>query len=311
MKIRYQGTDFGPVALGVIAQAEAICQEYANRGYGLTLRQLYYRFIATDAFPENRRYIKTPSGKYVRDADGTKNAEPNYKWLGDLVAKARVAGLVDWSHLEDRGRAVAGGDSGYDSPGQLVESVEDYYHITRWDDQEEYLEVWVEKEALAEVVGRAASRWRVAHFACKGYVSMSEMHVAAMRLRNQGRKGRKCTVIHLGDHDPSGLDMTRDITDRLNLFMGAVPVTVKRIALNMDQVEEMDPPPSPAKIGDARSADYIEQYGEDTWELDALPPDALDDLVDAEIQTHLDRDLYDARAEQETDERRVLSALSR
>ena len=235
-KTRYVSKTFNDAALDVIMQAERICEQYARQGYSLTLRQLYYRFIATDAFPEARR----------DPVSGTKNTEKNYKWLGNLVSDARLAGLIDWSHVEDRGREQHGGDGGWGHPSAIIRYGANNYSITHWDGQPHYVEVWVEKQALEDVVARPAGRWNVPYFACKGYVSQSSMHEAALRIRRQDTT-RECTIIHLGDHDPSGIDMTRDIQDRMLTF--GANVNVRRIALNMDQVEAYDPPPSPAKPG--------------------------------------------------------------
>lgn len=160
-------------------------------------------------------------------------------------------------------------------------------------------------------------------------------------------------IVHLGDHDPSGIDMTRDITDRLEMFtqqdwlndqmdatgspvfgrdiikhmvdyldagdlgidqrehLGRDPITVNRIALNMAQVEEYQPPPNPAKLTDSRAEDYIANYGYDSWELDALDPATLDALIDDAIVTELDRDRYNAQVAAENDHRDVLLEASR
>jgi hypothetical protein len=295
-KICYLPKSFNGTALGVIRQAEAFCDGYARQGYQITLRQLYYRFIATDAFPESRRDPES----------GTKNTERNYKWLGGLVSDARLAGLIDWSHLEDRGREQLGGDTGWGTPRNIIRYGANNYAITHWDNQEHYVEVWVEKQALEDVVSRPCGRWNVPYFACKGYVSQSSMHEAALRLRQIGGDRAK-TVIHLGDHDPSGIDMTRDIQDRLRMF--GASVDVRRIALNMDQVETYDPPPSPAKITDSRAADYIDRFGHDSWELDALEPATLEALIEEEITSRLDMSLWQGRLDREERERQVLEAM--
>jgi hypothetical protein len=295
-KIRYLAKSFSDTALDVITQAETICDDYARQGYRLTLRQLYYRFIATDALPESRR----------DPVSGTKNTEKNYKWLGSLVSDARLAGLIDWDHVEDRGREQHGGDSGWGQPSNIIRYGARNYSITHWDDQYHYVEIWVEKQALEDVVARPAGRWNVPYFACKGYVSQSSMHEAALRLR--GIDGdREKTIIHLGDHDPSGIDMSRDIQDRLNMF--GAGVSVNRIALNMDQVEAYDPPPSPAKVTDSRAADYIDRFGNDSWELDALEPATLEALIENEITGRLDMSLYNNRLAREESERSVLVAM--
>jgi hypothetical protein len=145
------------------------------------------------------------------------------------------------------------------------------------------------------------------------------MWAAAQRIGDQRRYGKNAIVLHLGDHDPSGIDMTRDITDRLYNFM-AVDLSlsvrssstfeVRRIALTMDQIEEYDPPPNPAKLTDSRSTDYIETYGTESWELDAMPPEAIDALVRAEVEPLRDMDRWDAVDEQVETERQILETVA-
>jgi hypothetical protein len=299
MKIEYDWKRFNATALDVIHTADRILNSYDRQGYKITLRTLYYQFIARDLFPESRRDHAN---------GGTKNTEKNYKWLGKLISDARLAGLIDWNHLEDSGRSEHGGDFGFRSPEAMIARYADAYGITHWDGQPHYVEIWVEKQALESVVERPASLWRVPYFACKGYVSQSSMHDAANRIKRFVNAGRECTIIHLGDHDPSGIDMTRDIQDRMRMF--GCDVNVERIALNMDQVQQYDPPPSPAKITDSRAADYIATYGDDSWELDALEPSVLDALISEQITSRLDMSLWEQREIQEDDERRILTALT-
>lgn len=300
-KIRYACESFNPVQENVIRQAAAFCAQYAADGYQLTLRQLYYRFIATDAFPDSRLQPIPGSGEM------TKNHERNYKWLGDLVSRARVGGLIDWDHISDRGREHAGGDAGWPSPASAMRSITRAYGITHWDGQPEYVEVFVEKDALSQVIERVASRWNVTSFACKGSPSTSAVHEAALRLRREEDDGRKVTVIYLGDHDPTGIDISRDIQERLRLFRS--DAFVDRIALNMDQITD-DLPPSPAKATDSRTNGYIDRFGTDEcWELDALEPRDLDAMIEAAILEHLEMGPYQARLDREEQERRELTAI--
>jgi hypothetical protein len=295
-KITYLDESFTPIQMGVITEAEAICQEYADQGYTLTLRALYYQFIRRDSFPESRR-----------NAAGTKNHQQNYKWLGDLVSRARVGGRIDWRHISDPTRESSGGDGGWGSPGEAVGSIVDWYSIPKWEGQDSYVEVWVEKEALVDIISRPCGRWNVRYMACKGSPSSTAVHDAAQRLRRYERDGRKTEIIYLGDHDPTGLDINRDIQDRLETFRSAA--RLDRIALNMDQITD-DLPPSPAKLTDSRANSYIELYGDDTWELDAMEPAAMEALVETAILERLDQEKWDERAEQEETERRTLTALS-
>lgn len=306
-KIRYDYKTFSDAGAQVVRIAEQICQQYANDGYRLTLRQLYYRIIATDQFPDSRYFTDGKRDPGNSSGRGTKNCIQNYGWLGSLVADARVAGLIDWSHIEDRGRESSGGDGGWSSPESALYSIERAYRISHWDGQPEHIEVWVEKDALESVIARAASPWNVGYTACKGSPSHSLVHDAALRLRREEDDGKRTTILYLGDHDPTGLDIPRDLQERLSLFRSSC--TVKGIALTMDQVDQYDPPPNYAKESDSRFQAYVDQYGTDCWELDALEPQVLVELVDTEIQQHLDRSLYDERIRQEAREKATLTAI--
>lgn len=256
----------------VIDQANAICREYQAQGFNLTLRQVYYQFVARGLIP---------------------NSDRSYKNLGNVINNARLAGEMDWAHIQDRTREVSGSFGGYRHPGEFIDGIADRYMEALWQGQDWRPEVWVEKEALADIVSQAAWAYRVPHFACRGYVSQTAMYDAAKRFQARRRQGHTPLVIHLGDHDPSGIDMTRDIQDRLNEMSGG-DVEVRRIALNMDQVREFNPPPNPAKLTDSRGSSYVEEYGDESWELDALEPRVLTDLIQDEIRSVLDQEAYDA-----------------
>lgn len=218
------------------------------------------------------------------------NTERSYKRLGDLVSNARLAGLIDWHAIEDRGRNLRS-NSHWTTPANIISSARQSYALDKWKNQEYRPEVWVEKQALEGVVARACEELDVPYFACKGYNSQSEQWSAAMRLKRYLTGGQTPIIFHLGDHDPSGIDMTRDNTDRLAMFMGGVEV--ERLALNMDQVERYQPPPNPAKESDSRFANYIELYGDESWELDALEPQILVDLIQSAILATRDDEKWD------------------
>jgi hypothetical protein len=296
--VAYTARNFTADSLAVVAAAEEICVDYANRGYELTLRQLFYQFVSRGLLP---------------------NSDRNYKRLGSIVNDARLAGLIDWSHVVDRTRSYRHTDWHSGTPDEMVSSLAAGFAIAHWADQDNYVEVWIEKDALVGVIERPCEDLGVGYFSCRGYSSQTEMWGAAQRIGYQRRYGKNVTVLHLGDHDPSGIDMTRDITERLTNFM-AVDLSlstrsrstfeVKRIALTMDQIEEYDPPPNPAKLTDSRSTDYIETYGTESWELDAMPPEAIDALVRAEVEPLRDMDRWDAVDEQVETERQILETVA-
>lgn len=300
MKIEYVARRFSAESIAIIERAEAICDDYAAQGYDLTLRQLYYQFVA-------RGYIA--------------NRQTEYKRLGSIVNDARLAGLIDWDHLVDRTRNLQT-LSRWRSPSDIMQTVARQYDIDRWQGQDTRVEVWVEKEALAGVVERAANEFQVPWFSCRGYVSQSELWGASQRLLGHLQSGtERIVVLHLGDHDPSGIDMTRDIRERLNLFVSPEgysagvgygdDIRVLRIALNMDQVQQYQPPPNPAKLTDSRVGGYLRRFGDESWELDALDPATLNALISDHIEAIVDRPTYDERIKTRDEARMQLTAISR
>lgn len=280
-------------SLAKIAFANEVLEDLTSRGYTPTLRQVYYRFVAADKIPNTQR---------------------EYKNLGNLLNDARLCGLIDWTHMIDRTRNIQS-VSHWSSLEDIIDSCADCFRIDKWVDQPNYVEVWVEKDAQIDVVGTACEPLDVPYFSCRGYVSQSEMWGAAMRIFQSTKGGRwrslgsrNAVVIHLGDHDPSGIDMTRDITDRMALF-GVNNVEIRRIALNMPQIEELGPPPNPAKITDSRAAGYIAEYGDDSWELDALDPDYTNNLITEQVDELRDDALYAVREEEEREHRDHLAKI--
>lgn len=300
---------FRAQSLEIIREANRILTKYARAGYDMTLRQLYYQFIALDLFPEDRRWTwDDRKKKWFRDPDGTKNADPNYNWLGEMMNDARLAGLVDWDFLVDRTRELVS-VTHWASPGEIMNAVAAGYRIDKWETQQFRPEIWVEKEALAGVFDHVCRRLDVPLFACRGYTSQSEMWRAAQRLGEYAEKGQTPVIFHFGDHDPSGIDMTRDVDDRLALFIGE-GIEINRLALNMAQIKEFNPPPSPAKITDSRARSYIDIYGDDSWELDALEPDALVELVENAIDGIRDEDEWNLKVDEEKEQLATLRGVS-
>lgn len=276
---------FRAESLETIKQANQIMEDYAARGFSMTLRQVYYQFVA-------RGLIE--------------NSDKSYDRLGGLLSDARLAGLVSWDHLEDRERNLIGLNTYLSPQGMIRDKCSpDGYRRDLWADQPMRPEVWVEKKALQDVVGQMCNRLRVDFFACKGYVSQSEQYRAGQRLRDYVMRGQRPVIFHLGDHDPSGLDMTRDNTERLSMFAGT-PIQVVRLALNMNQVEQYSPPPNPAKVTDSRFADYQREHGDESWELDALEPQVIQDLIENNVLRLRNGKLWDAALRDEAMEKQEL-----
>jgi hypothetical protein len=164
--------------------------------------------------------------------------------------------------------------------------------------------VWIEKDALVGIVENAVEDLGAPCFSCRGYGSATEYWNAAQRIV---KKKKPAVILHLGDHDPSGIDMTRDIQARLHLY--GADVTIERIALNMPQVQQYQPPPNPAKELDRRFKEYEKKYGSESWELDALEPSLLDELITTNVIKHLDILQFEKAKDQQETERKKLLAL--
>lgn len=283
-KIQYKEIRFRQSSLDLIHLVNEVINDYKAQGYELTLRQVYYQLIARGYIPNNER---------------------SYKNVGNLINDGRLAGLIDWYAITDRTRNLRG-NSHWDTPSEVIASAKYSYLLDKWEGQPNYVEVWVEKDALVDVVGQACRPLDVPYFSCRGYTSQSEMWMAAQRFRRQDFREQRI-IIHLGDHDPSGIDMTRDIQERLDMF--GADVYVKRVALTMEQIDFYSPPPNPAKITDSRCDKYIAQYGHESWELDALEPKVITDLIKEQVTMYRDDGLYQRVCNKENREKRELQML--
>jgi hypothetical protein len=295
----YKPHRFNTPTRAIVDKANEFIAEYEKLGYVLTLRQLYYRFIAKDAFPE--QWIDRVYNAREGLAPDTKNTLKNYKRLGDIVNHGREAGLISWTAFEDRNRTLYG-TTPVEDPADVVKDIEQRLILDCWADQPAYVEVFVEKDALGPIVARPANRWRAPHMACKGYLSASQAWRAGLRFAAAMDEGKRGVLIHVGDHDPSGKDMTRDNWERLDMF-AEQHIEVNRVALNMDQILARNPPPNPAKVTDSRFSKYVEEFGDDCWELDALEPQELDDIVSVAVESYVDKDNWDRTLARERRER--------
>jgi hypothetical protein len=288
MKIQYIEKRMSEDRLVVVAQANRIIEAYLAQGFKLTLRQLYYQFVAKGLLPNEQR---------------------QYDRLGDIISDARLLGLVSWEAIEDRTRNLKKLTT-WGSPQDILEACERSYREDLWKDQKYRPEVWIEKEALSGVIERVCNELRVPFIACRGYMSQSEQWAAGRRFKRwQDDFGQVPVVLHLGDHDPSGMDMTRDNSDRLSMF-AELGVEVDRLALNMDQVLEQSPPPNPAKMTDTRADGYVSQYGYDSWELDALEPVYIEDLIREAVLARRDEDKWAESLKEEDRVKRQLSFVA-
>lgn len=327
MKQKFRDTAFKPESLARIEQLCTIVDEYEQQGLTLSARQLYYQCVTRNLVANTPR---------------------EYQKLTALLTDARYAGLIDWDVIEDRGREPST-PSEWKNVGALVESALRAYRLPRWEGQDKYVELWVEKQALAGVLEPLAREAHATLMVNKGYSSASAMRESAQRIRKasiidvdrhddlldeyrleqkrlkdqpelwkkvsaaletEWRKTLRVPVIlYLGDHDPSGEDMVRDIRDRLKEFKVAL-LEVEKIGLTMAQVKQYNPPPNPAKLTDSRAKDYVAKFGKSSWEVDALPPPVLTQIVRRAFAKHIDKKKVAAIKEREEKDKEALRATA-
>lgn len=267
--------------MDMLDQAYQIASTYAGN---LTLRQLYYQLVA---------------GGHIA------NDQREYKRLVDVMTAARLDGSFPLTWLIDRTRTVhEGSASRFDvnvtralnEAAQGINSMPYWYlDIARWWGQPTQVSVWVEKEALAGVFEGPCEELGVSWFACKGYPSISALYAWVMQAHETAMEAQdnddwhepieEFRILYFGDHDPDGWAIPRTAVERARQIvetegLDLPPVRLERVALNMPQIAAFNPPPFPAKVSSSRYSGYVTEHNTtDAWELDALRPNQLDQLI--------------------------------
>jgi hypothetical protein len=261
-----------------------IATDYARQGYTLSLRQLYYQLVTENAIV---------------------NDEKLYLKVGKIKDDLAYAGKLDWSYIEDRTRRPYEKYSVSGIENAMQDTVEQY-RLNRQKDQPVEMEIWAEKDAISSILRRVSNEFQIRMRINKGYSSSSAFYSSYEQIAEALNNGYKFYIFYFGDHDPSGLDMVRDIRERLtfmlengiqlndegheNLQNGYFKVI--QVGLTMQQIKKYNPPQNPAKLDDPRAAEYVEKYGPVSWEVDALKPPVIIEIVRGWVMKYLDEDLY-------------------
>lgn len=285
MKEAFIEVNFQQKSLDMIAICNEIISLYQGQGLKLTLRQLYYQLVTRNLVP---------------------NTERSYKNAGKLMSQGRLAGMVDWEAMEDRLR-TPNMITEWRSPAHIMDAVIRGYTLPRWQRQPRYVELWCEKDALAGVLQPITEQYHITLMVNRGYSSQSAMREAAERLRDADADDKEITILYIGDQDPSGEDMVRDVGDRLRLLTREdIEIEVIKLAITQDQVAQYNPPPNPAKMSDSRAEAFVAKFGSSSYEADALPPDVLAAVVDGAIEELIDPDLWEEVIEREDIDKELL-----
>jgi len=315
MKERFNNWNPNPETAVRLRQVLDILAEYKKLDIRLTLRQLYYQLVSRDIIKEN--------------------TTQEYKKLGSLLANARLAGIVDWDVIEDRVRRPEK-HSEWDSVPDLVKSAVASYRLPRWKDQENYVELWCEKDALRSVLEPITDDLHITFMVNRGYSSISAMYESSKRIIAAMEQGKTPYILYLGDLDPSGEDMVNDIRKRMKLLQAdgshdypadteedegypryadlqgeRIILEVRKIALTPAQVRQYRPPHNMAKQTDSRYKAFREKHGKHSYEVDALKPQVMIALVRGEIEGLMDMDLFNAWIKKENAGKKRLVAAAR
>jgi hypothetical protein len=277
-KIKFREIKMSRANLIRLDEINEIIEEYQEQGYVLTLRQLYYQLVSRDIIP---------------------NKQSEYAKISTILKEGRMAGIVDWAAIEDRLRHPSSPAS-FDSPASILSAAIAQYALPRMEGQEKYIEVWVEKDALSGVLKRVTEKYHIPILVNRGYSSASSMYDSFVRFKEAFENQQETLVLYLGDFDPSGVDMIRDIRERTLEFIDGYygdeaedfAFTVKPIALTKAQITQYNPPPNPAKITDPRAKDFIRLHGATSWEVDALKPEVLNSLLEKAILQNIDLNTF-------------------
>ena len=272
----------------LLDEAIKIIEKYERGGYRITVRQVFYQMVTLGLIDNNKK---------------------EYDRIVEILVDGRMSGEIDWGTVVDRARRRIMPNQ-FSSMKRFVSAVMNSFRKPRWEDQIHYIEVMVEKEALAGILEPIAKEYHVSLIANKGYSSASAVYGAALRIKEEMEEGKICHVLYLGDHDPSGVDMGRDIKKRLTEF--ECKVEVEGVALTMEQIRKYNLPSNTVKTTDSRSTKYIKKYGNKSWELDALNPEILTDLLKSSILVYLDEDkYYKMQGQEEAEKTRLQDIVDR
>ena len=272
----------------VVKAVNEVMEQYTVR---LTVRQIYYRMVSPpyQLFP---------------------NTVQSYKGFDHMLTRAREKADVDWRRIEDRARRTEGGDSGFRDPESYVASLiswlnADMYDRKMWLNQSQLVEVWVEKDALATLFSSVTVGFKTVLFPTRGYSSFTGVMEAITRFKDAVEQSKPVTILHFTDHDPSGLNMTEDLENRLRKYR-AGDVTVKRVMLTIEQVKKYGLAPNPTKKADSRTPRYVAQYGDECWELDAVDPDELQKLVGEYVAAEVNEEIWDRTLKEIEEEKKMI-----
>lgn len=228
-------------------------------------------------------------------------SESGYTKVQTDLVQMRRAGVLPYDWLADNTRWQRKPRT-FSSVQQALDDTARLYRKALWADADAYVEVWLEKDALAGVVFPVTALYDVPLMVARGYASLSFLHSAAEYINVLGVP---VYIYHFGDFDPSGVNAGEKIEETLKEMAPAADITFERVAVTLDQITAWNLPTRPTKITDSRA----KNFGSVSVELDAIEPRDLRHLVEAVIQRHLPAEQFRVLKVAEESERELIAGL--
>ncbi len=216
----------------------------------------------------------------------------------------REEGEIDWDDIVDHTRSITRW-ARYSTVEEALRETARTYRRKLWEDSDTYIQIWLEKDALAGLLEDMVYAFDVPLCVARGYPSLSQLHDAAMEL--DANQDRLCWVYHLGDYDPSGQDAARHIEETLCRFAPETEIIFQRLAVTPEQIAEWNLPTRPNKPTDMRTKNFA---GAASVELDAINPNEFRALVHSAIDQHIDQRKLKVLLAAEESERLLLRELA-
>ena len=259
----------------------AIC-DAVEKDHPMTVRQVFYRLVVEGVVPK---------------VEGR-----GYRTVARELRKMRRSGRIPYAWIVDSSRTVRR-PSQYGSMEEALRHTARFYRRNLWGDLPDYIQIWMEKEALAGVAWDVTEDMGVSLWVARGYSSISYLYDAGKRINNAIGAGKTAYIYNLGDHDPSGCDAWETVCRDLRAFADEPSrVHFDRIAVTPEQIRAMDLPSRPPKKSDSRS----EGFEDESVQLDSIPPDGLRRIIREAIEAHIPEHVRIAHERTEERERATL-----
>lgn len=265
-----------------IAQLREILERVLRQYQPMTVRQVFYRLVSMGAIAKTEQEYKGTVCRLL--AEMRRDRQIPFGWIADNTRWQR------------KPRTHAGLEHALRETAEL-------YRRRVWDDQDAYVEVWLEKDALSGVLFAATQEYDVPLMVTRGFSSLSFLYSAAEAI---AEVAKPAYLYYFGDHDPSGLDIPRKVERDLRAFAPGAEIHFERVAVTPEQIALLDLPTRPTKTTDSRSKSF---EGESV-EVDAIDPDSLRALARRCITRHIDNHALDMLEKIEAQERRTLRSIA-